>query len=324
MRLVLACAIVTQLAVTSFVVLRDKPPRTVAETSSVTTIPISISIPITVATAAPTPPESRPRCPAPRTDAPRAAKLTDLPQEVHGVAASRTNAGWIAAWNFERVLVSRDAGRTFERVLDGPGQVAAVTFDCYGNVIALRGQQLGIREGTREYWRAVPGLRGKDDDPIALVGGGPDVVVIGSTPGDGWQARLAVSPDLGRTWWYRDLVDAWESAEATGYQAADGSIHVALTTADCMSDPVYWLRIRDGKVETDDIGSVGTIALEGDVAYIHSDGEIQTKRFGEASWRRARGKRGEKLLAGSVDPAGRVWSIDETRDGEMSWVVAKD
>jgi hypothetical protein len=212
-------------------------------------------------------------------------------------------------------------------VLDGAGDVHAVTFDCYGNVIALRGGELGIREGTRETWQRLPrGLRGEQDDPAALIGGGPDVIVIATAPGDTWRARAAVSADRGTTWWYRDLVDYWESSHATGYQASDGTIHVALTTSDCMHDPVFWLRIRDGVVDSEELGSIGRVALEGGRVYRVGDDDdgIESKRFGEAAWRRDRRPRGRALLAGSVDAAGRIWTIDETKDGESAWVVVVD
>jgi hypothetical protein len=269
---------------------------------------ISLSMPLTLQAGGPPSRAQRPSCPPPRTDAPRAASLADLPTEVHAVVASSTNAGWIAAWSQERVLVSRDAGRTFARVLDGAGDVHAVTFDCYGNVIALRGGDLGIREGTRETWQRLPrGLRGEQGDPAALIGGGPDVVVIATAPGDTWRARAAVSADRGTTWWYRDLVDYWESSHATGHQTSDGTIHVALTTADCMHDPVFWLRIRDGVVDSEELGSIGHVALDGDRAFRAGDDGIESKRFGEASWRRAMGPRGKALLAGRPD-------LDDRRD----------
>lgn len=362
MRTALVTFVVTQIAVAALVVLLHEPPRTV---HAPTSIPITITVPVTVQarpaaapapTTAPVAVTTRPSCPPPRTDAPRAKTLAP-PQDVHAVTASYTNAGWIAAWNTEHVFVSTDAGKTFARVLDGPGQVDAVTFDCYGNVAVLRDHQLGIRDGTREHWQRVPGLRGEEDDPAVLIGGGPDIVVIGTGDADTWQARLAVTPDRGATWWYRDLVDYWESSEASGYQADDGTIHVALTTADCMSDPVYWLRVKDGVVETDEVGSVGPIALRGDIALIGGREGARWKRFGEGDWHDIAGLSGEahvvpgplpRVVAGDavyridrgrakrtgawrerdvasvVDRAGRVWGVGETIDGEAAWAVVSD
>jgi len=326
MRVALIAAIVTQIAVTCLVLVLRKPPTVV---HAQTTIPVSLTIPLTVqqtvaapSVVAPPPSTTKQACPPLRTDAPR-AKALHPPQDVNRVFASRTNAGWIAAWDEEHVLVSTDAGVTFSRVLDGPGKVNDVTFDCFGNVIALRDRQLGIREGTREHWQHVPGMRRDDEnDHAVLVGGGPDVVVIGVAD-DSWLARLGVSPDRGSTWWYRDLVGSWESANAEGYQASDGAIHLALTTADCMSDPVFWFRIRDGKVESEDLGSIGTVAVEGDRIYMFPAAPPMWKRFGETEWHSG-SKRGEKLMRGSVDAAGRVWSIAETKDGEAAWAVVAD
>ena len=53
-------------------------------------------------------------------------------------------------------MVSLDGGLTFTQVLDGPGAVRDVTFDCFGHAVALRANKVGIRDGTRETWRAVP------------------------------------------------------------------------------------------------------------------------------------------------------------------------
>src|SRR6185295_5466094 len=107
-----------------------------------------------------------------------------------------------------------------------------------------------------------PGMRTDDGSPNALIGGGPDVLVVGVDNSDTWHARIAVSADLGASWWYRDLTDYWESSTVTGHQDADGTINVALTTADCMSDPTTWVRIgSDGKVERNELGDIGRIHL---------------------------------------------------------------
>lgn len=353
----LALLVAVQLVVTSIVALSWRPKTVVVHESST---PVSLSFPIRIA-APPLPPPPPPTattasCPPARTDAPRAAAVHP-PTEVHAVTTSRTNAGWIAAWSDERVYVSIDAGVTFSQVLDGPGSVDAVTFDCFGNVVVVRDGQLGIRSGTRERWQRLPaGLRADEDDPTALIGGGPDVIVIGIASGDDWQARLAASSDRGTTWWYRDLVSYWESSQASGYQASDGSIEVALTTADCMSDPVHWVRIRDGKVETDEFGSIGAVAVHDGIVYATWP-TARWKRFGDDTWHeiagipesavvvggarphavadgavyrlaRGRAKRiaawNERDQASAVDPAGRIWGIRETIDGESAWAIAID
>jgi hypothetical protein len=282
-------AIVTQIAVTSIVLLlrTPAPSTTVVETHA----PIQLSFPITIEAPLSPPPASAARaCPLPRTDAPR-AKRVNPPQDVNRVTPSLTNAGWIAAWDDQHVMLSTDAGVSFDRVLDGPGNVGAVAFDCFGNLVVVRDQQLGIREGARERWQRVPaGLRGNEDDPVALIGGGPDVIMIGIARGDTWQARLAVSADLGASWWYSDLIEYWESSRATGRQTSDGAIDIVLTTADCMSDPQTRFRIRAGKVVREELGDASE----------HPEPDYVR------------------------DAAGRRWSIDETKDGEAAWAVVKD
>lgn len=337
-----------------------------AAPTAFTTIPISIQItpapfvpppPIDTARVAPAP--ARASCPPPRTDAAQIPRKHELPHGVSHVTTSQTNAGWLAAWSNERVHVSLDGGLTFAQVLDGPGDVRDVTFDCFGHPIVLRAGKIGIRDGTRETWREVPGMRADNDAPATLIGGGPDVIAIGVGNEDTWKARLAVSPDLGQSWWFRELVDYWETSTATGRQDADGTIHLALTTADCMSDPVFWLRIEAGAVVRDDVGDAGQVELYGDYALSAGYGGVLWKKFGEEDWhpvknqpaldgepaRLLRGPLPRVVIGngvytysrgglsplrpwptdsrtGAVDRAGRLWGIDETPDGEDAWLVA--
>ena len=325
MRTALIAAIVTQIALITAVLLL-RPPPTIIEAQ--TTIPVSFSVPITVQRSdpgpiAPPPSAAKVSCPAPRTDAPR-AKDVHPPQDVNRVVASRTNAGWIAAWDEHKVLVSTDAGKTFMQMLDGPGEVDDVTFDCFGRAIVLRGKKwLGIRDGAREAWREVPGLAADDNNTRALLGGGPDALVVGiSDAGHG--VRLAATSDLGASWWFRDVADYAEIDRTIGYQAADGSIQLMLTAPDCDSEPSYWLRVHDGKVDEQYIGYVGDAVLDGDRLYAERNDELRYRRFGDEEWHATKSKRAAKQLAGSMDPAGRVWTIDETKDGEAAWAVVRD
>lgn len=343
---------------------------TSAPAAPVTFASVPISIQITPAPLVPPAPppvdtatavraSARASCPPPRTDAAQLPPGRDLPHGVNRVTTSMTNAGWIATWSEERVLVSLDGGLTFTQVLDGPGSVRDVTFDCFGHPIVLRANKVGIRDSTRETWRAVPGMRSDADAPAALIGGGPDVIAISIGNEDSWNARMAVSPDLGESWWFRGLIDYWETSTATGRQDADGTIHLALTTADCMSDPVYWLRIKDGVVERDSLGSAGQVQLYGDYALSAGYSGVLWKRFGEEDWHPVKNPPGFEdeheahLLTGpvprvvlgngvytyargrlsplrpwtiddggAVDRAGRLWGIDGTIDGEDAWLVA--
>ncbi|NVB80691.1 MAG: hypothetical protein HOV81_20010 [Kofleriaceae bacterium] len=338
-----------------------------AAPTAFTTIPISIQItpapivpPPPVDTAPVTQTVARASCPPPRTDAAQIPRKHELPHGVSHVTTSLTNAGWIAAWSNERVHVSLDGGLTFAQVLDGPGDVRDVTFDCFGHPIVLRAGKVGVRDGTRETWREVPGMRTDNDAPAALVGGGPDVIALIVGDEATWKSRMAVSPDLGQSWWFRELIDYWETSTATGRQDADGTIHLALTTADCMSDPVFWLRIEDGIVERDSLGSVGQVELYGDYALSAGYNGVLWKKFGEEEWHPVKNPPGledahdARLLAGplprviignaiytyargrlsplrpwtadretaAVDRAGRLWGIAETKDGEDAWLVA--
>jgi hypothetical protein len=212
----------------------------------------------------------RPSCPPPRRDAPWVAPMLD--EDIVAVRPAPSNAGWIAAFNREHVFVSFDAGATFARVLDGDGAVNDVSFDCYGHVIVLRGNRVGIRDGEREKWRDVQALRGGENDPGGVLGGGPDVVVVGNVPDVSWEARLAVSDDLGATWSYRELAGEFESdMRLRGRQQADGTIDAAISVADCMSDELVWSRWQHGAIDKDTAGMLegASFAVYGDLAISH-------------------------------------------------------
>jgi hypothetical protein len=293
----------------------------------VTHVPITVPMPMPIViepviAAAPTS-SPRPSCPPPNDDAPRASSLRDLPDDVDRVVTAQTNASWIAVWNDDAVRISLDGGRTFARALDGDGKVRDVTFDCFGRAIALRDDQIGVRDGTRETWRRVPGMRADRDAPAALVGGGPDVLVVGITDRDTWSARIAVSPDLGASWWFRDLVDYWETNDLTGRQDADGTIHLTLTTPDCMSDPVSWIRIENGVVATDELGPVGDVRLYGDIAINAGWEGVRWKRFGEESWHAVKGLPRDSrpdLVAGPIPRLvadGVVYAVERGRAAKV-------
>jgi hypothetical protein len=309
------------------------------------------------------PPEAtRPSCPPMRSDAAPLPADTPLPHGVNHVTTSWTNAGWLAAWDEEHVQVSTDGGLTFTQMLDGPDQVRDVTFDCFGRAVVLRdGARIGINDNGHERWRTIPDMRTDDDSPAALIGGGPDVIAVGVTSTESWHARMAISADLGRTWWFRDLEDYWEESNVTGRQNADGMIDIAITTADCMNDPTTWLRVMpDGKVLRDELGDVMGIRLYDNFAISHYDG-TSWKRFGEENWTDATEAEQQQIVDGpvprlindyrveviptttkgeidprkdnwfmrewhydnaTVDRAGRLWAIDESIDGEDAWLVA--
>ncbi|HUS28985.1 MAG TPA: hypothetical protein VMZ53_10750 [Kofleriaceae bacterium] len=348
-----------QTALLWWVAARDRTTEAHFAWTTTVVAPPAASPPAPVVLAATPPATTRPSCPPPRTDA--ATRKRNLPTGVNHVTTSVTNAGWLAAWDEHRVLVSTDGGISFTQMLDGPGTVNDVTFDCFGHPIVSRGDKLGIRDGTREMWRTVSGLRFEDYAYPLLIGGGPDIVIAGSEVNDESHTLLAISSDLGATWWFKDTGVYWDSTRAVGRQDANGTIHIAFTTADCMSDPTTWVRVTpDGTLASDDLGDIGRIGLYGDIAIAtYGDtGGVGWKRFGEKQWHEVKGladtdhtrvelvdgplarivsngviytvdARGNaKALrpwpygTASVDRAGQLWGIDETKDGEDAWLVA--
>jgi len=230
---------------------------------------VAIPLPIVVreTIAQPPPPAPTPAhdaCPSVVRETPR-ANPAHFPTDITHVSVALTDARWLAAWNDRHVFVSLDGGSTFTRVLDGPGKVTDVAFDCFGHAIVLRDRAwLGI--GDR--WQRVPGLRGDADDPNRLIGGGPGIVVLGLGEGDDWHARLAITSDLGASWSFRDLSTYYESHNASGRQLADGRIDLALAYADCMTDPMSWYAIDGDKVREDGMTNApGPLYVHGDIAY---------------------------------------------------------
>jgi hypothetical protein len=249
------------------------------------------------------------------------------------VLVAPSNAGWLAAWNADHVFVSTDAGRTFTRVLDGPGPISDVGFDCFGTVVVVRKQLVGLRVGGDEGWSQVPGVdllawRDEHDDEreghAAVVGGGPEVVIVGRVGGESWNPRVARSGDLGGHWRYHDLEADWETPVIRGRQEADGSIHVGLPSSDCAGDSESVFSIRGGVV-TD-----GGIAAWPELFHAVEDEERPAGLPEDAVWvgehlaragdalYRVRGARARRLPL-ALDPddqayylldgAGRVWTV---------------
>ena len=302
---------------------------------------VAVCAPAPVAPVAPTPPPpviasvppddagAQRACPPPRTDAPR---LTPgMPDEhVDRITVAPSNAGWVAAWNDAHVFVSTDAGAHFARVLDGPGAVSDVGFDCFGTVAVVRGQQLGVRTGDDERWSAVPGveLRGwpvEGEDRrghAAIVSGGPEIVIVGRQQAESWAPRLARTDDLGAHWRYHDVEADWEQPVVHGRQREDGTIAIAVPATDCAGEGTTIVRVRRGALTTalggwwpfpgqrvdDDARPAG---LPEDAVWA---GE-ELARAGDALYR-VRGMRATRLRVVAEaehayvrDAAGRVWTV---------------
>src|ERR1700733_8765409 len=271
-----------QLGATGVLVLRScdaDVPIAPHDVTTIATVALPMVIPIPIETTRSVV-AATPSCPIPRRDAP--TMTPSVAEQVLAVRPAPSNAGWIAAWNDEHVFVSTDAGATFTRMLDGDGSVTDVSFDCWGHVLVLRGKHLGVRDNGAERWQDIPALRGKSGDAGVILGGGPDVVVIGDAPGDDWRGRMAISSDLGATGRYREILDAFESGmHAQGWQDANGTIHAALSTADCMSDELAWITIRGDDVESSHGGM-----SEGSSFAIYGDDLVVSYR----SWRTRAGE----------------------------------
>jgi hypothetical protein len=127
-------------------------------------------------------------------------------------------------------------------------------------VIAARGEQIGVRDGVTETWHDVPGISladriyegGYAPDPpsVWIVGGGPDVVVVGiEPPADEWKSRAAISRDLGRTWSYHDLSNGdFQGTHIATRQHTNGAIDLELEIQDCGGEWMETYSITNGIV----------------------------------------------------------------------------
>jgi hypothetical protein len=219
-------------------------------------MPILMAQPPAEPVPLPAPTVATATCPAPRVDAPRMVH-PKLPEKITNVVASLTNAGWLAAYTTDHLYVSRDAGATFERVLDEDGAIRDVVFDCFGRVAVIRGTRLGVLDGDRATWRTVPHFDledrrysdNNDTEPpiVKLVGGGPAIGIVGH---EGSTARVGITHDLGATWGYHTLHEWFESGnDIAAQQLPDGSFDVAIEITDCDWYYMIWMRIRGERVE---------------------------------------------------------------------------
>lgn len=200
-------------------------------------------------------------CPEPHAARPSGAlRQPRLDGEPVGFAGAPTDSRWLAVWTTSELHVSRDGGASWDRVLDGPGDVIDATFDCHGRVLALRdGNGLGIRDGAREAWRTVPGVavripRADEEYPHhvpELVGGGRTLAVIGPQSGDDdYHANVAMSDDGGATWRHADL--GWYEGSAEGEWTGD-TLHVMIPWTDCMAEGIRLVTVSAGGVRSEEI-----------------------------------------------------------------------
>ncbi len=257
------------LLVAPFALRSDPEPANLTFAPQINVVSTTTAAPVVLPPAAP-PAADRPSCPPPRTDAPFVAPKFD--EDIEYVQPAPSNAGWIAAWNEEHVFVSYDAGATFHRALDGEGHVRSASFDCWGHLVVARGDRIGVRDGEREAWHTAGGLGGDADAPRAVIGGGPDIVVVGSASDPTDAMRAAISSDGGVSWRFHDIHPGGGAERLQGQQRADGTIDIAYSIGDCMSDDLVAARIAHGEVAIDNATLAEGTAFRVDDDVILTDG----------------------------------------------------
>ncbi len=197
-------------------------------------------------------------CPAPHKARPSGAlRPPRLDGAIAGFAGAPTDSRRVAVWTDEEVHVSADGGGSWDRVLDGPGAVLGVSFDCHGRVLALRdGNGLGMRDGPREAWRSVPAMSMRVSDEAApryapkVVGGGRAVAVVGNREGDDGEAWAALSDDGGATWRHVSL--GWYEGVSSAAWHRD-TLQVVLPWTDCRDEGIRLVTVTPRGVRAEEI-----------------------------------------------------------------------
>lgn len=247
--------------------------------------PTVVMVPAAAAPPAP-PPEPAPfgdrgPCPAPHRAVPPGALTQPLLSSIMGLAASPTDSRLVVAWGVDAIAVTRDGGRTWQRVLDGKGTVIDASFDCHGRVLAIRaGAGLGVRDGGREAWRAIGGLDfgtsfDDEDNEYAggdarfvphLVGGGRLIAIVGAEDSAPGEAVAAFSADAGETWWHTNL-GWWEGHPITAVWRGD-ELDVLVPWTDCMSEGVRRVAVGQAGARTSELDvNARRLAFDGPVIH---------------------------------------------------------
>jgi hypothetical protein len=180
-----------------------------------------------------------------------------------GVATSRARAGVIAVWNAKRVAISRDDGRTFQRLNAKFTNIEDLVVGAGGTVFVLDGKRITMAF-ARGHIRHVPvpqTYSGPDPDAdpenIRLAVGGGYLVFVS-------RAGLALSRDYGASWQLKEFPDSWADAAELDIKR-DGTLDAKLTVYDCHSGD-YDLFYR-GPLQGP------WLAVEGDLQWFgHTDG----------------------------------------------------
>ncbi|MFN0249900.1 MAG: hypothetical protein ACKV2T_23655 [Kofleriaceae bacterium] len=228
----------------------------IVETIRTIHLPIPIVVPSPPVVAPVVAPVEARVCPAPNRTATRVT-VPAMPV-VDRVYASPTNVDWIVAWNDASVYSSTDGGRSFREVLTGEGRVLSAAIDCFGDVLVARGTRVGVLAKGVETWRDVPGIDFTETvyqngyaEPaeVWIVGGGPDLVVVGFEKATEHESRAAISRDLGRTWSHHDLSeDGFQGGHIAGRQRSDGTVELELEIEDCGGEWMETFTIANGTV----------------------------------------------------------------------------
>jgi len=217
-------------------------------------VPVSVPVPVIVpvSVSVPVPVRDRPRAADDLGPCPRAFReasdieVVALPEKVDAVVASSRDVRLLAAWNRDHVFLSTNEGRSFRRVLDRDEPVRDAGFDCYGQLLVVRGNGwLGVDDGAAATARWTEVGRFADPDEayadwavppspaewpqLHLIVDRTTAAVIGTDPADLTRLVIARADRRGR--WrlaplFQDTSSSWDGLriESVG-SVAGGRVH---------------------------------------------------------------------------------------------------
>jgi len=289
-------------------------PAPVTQTYSLS-VPVSVEMHQTL--ALPTPAATEPRrpaapCPAPdrlsdRAIGPRYGEPTGDDEyqltnvRLEGVTASPNRHGVLATWSDKTILRSDDSGRTFAPVLASPGKVFSVRIDCHDNLYALAAPNwFGQRspdgeESWRELSFIMPTEEYQDSAKLAVGAGFVGVFQMDYNS----KVTVALSPDGGVTWSFRQLQSSLMETMKHVAIDAGGRVTVATSLGDCMWNGFAVHAFDAPSGELSDIGD-----MSGDLLGVGHDGWAYTEYdCTELLCAYAPGRARKREVAGVAEPS---------------------
>jgi hypothetical protein len=167
-----------------------------------------------------------PRCASPFTGSELSARVAPG-TEWSGVATSRARPEVIALWGEREAVISRDDGRTFQKLDARFEHIDDVVVGASGTVFVLDGNRISMAFSRGHQRRVTAPQIDADAENLRLIVGGGYLALVS-------RAGLALTRDYGATWQIKEFPGVWaDEVELTIRR--DGSLDAQLTIYNCHS-----------------------------------------------------------------------------------------